>query len=157
MFIARLFALLRCVTMVSDVAAQAQPMEGAWGSESETCVVQERESARTSSTSTFVFLGREWALEFVQFADDRCTQPTLKALFPGQYQITKPSSVVPIAHEATCRSGSARHRSNTPHARWPSLGSARAHGLPRFAKSSVSMGVCVLQMRPLDAGRARDT
>ena len=47
------------------------------------------------------FLGRGWALEFVQFADDRCMRPTMKAFLTGQYQITEPSSVVPMAHDAT--------------------------------------------------------
>jgi hypothetical protein len=102
MLMATVFAVLMIVTKVPGFAAQSQPppdLMGLW--ESETCAVQEREGSRTSSKSTFVFLGREWALEFVQFADDRCTNPTLRAFFTGHYQIGKPSSVVPTAHDAT--------------------------------------------------------
>ena len=54
-----------------------------------------------SSRSTFVFLGREWALEFVQFGDDQCTRPTSRAFFTGHYEITQPSRVVSSAHDAT--------------------------------------------------------
>jgi hypothetical protein len=101
MFIATLLALL-IGTLVSDLAAQPSTTPkviGFW--ESETCVVQEREGTRTSSKSAFAFLDREWALEFVQFVDDQCVRPTMKAFFTGQYQITRPSHVVTAAHDAT--------------------------------------------------------
>src|SRR5262245_16379302 len=53
-----------------SVQPQAAPaVIGVW--ESESCVVQERGGGRTSSKSVFTFLEREWALEFVQFADER--------------------------------------------------------------------------------------
>jgi hypothetical protein len=104
-FIATSLALL-IGTMVSDLAAQSTttPTAGVelmdfW--ESEACVVQERDGTRTSSKSTFVFLRREWALEFVQFADDQCSRPTMKAFFAGQYRITQPSRIVAAAHDAT--------------------------------------------------------
>jgi hypothetical protein len=99
---ASIFALVMMVTMAPHLASQSNPtpaVVGFW--ESEMCVVQDRDGDRTSSKSTFVFLGREWALEFVQFADDRCARPTMKAFLTGQYQITEPSSVVPSAHDAT--------------------------------------------------------
>jgi hypothetical protein len=101
MVVATVLALL-IGTMVSGLAPQptiTPRVIGFW--ESEACVVQERDGARTGSKSTFVFLGREWALEFVQFADDQCARPTLKAFFTGQYQIAKPSRVIPSAHDAT--------------------------------------------------------
>ena len=102
MFNASIFALLMLLTMLPHLATQSRrtpTVVGFW--ESETCVVQDRDGNRTSSKSTFVFLEREWALEFVQFADDRCTRPTMKAFLAGQYRITEPSSVVPIAQDAT--------------------------------------------------------
>lgn len=70
---------------------------GIW--ETERCVVDER--ARTSSKSLFVFLGREWAIELMQFADETCTTPSLRAFFSGAYRITGPSSAASDAHEAT--------------------------------------------------------
>ena len=102
MFKASVVALVMIVPMAPHLATQSKPapaVVGLW--ESETCVVQDRDGNRTSSKSTFVFLGREWALEFVQFADDRCMRPTMKAFLTGQYEITEPSSVVPMAHDAT--------------------------------------------------------
>jgi hypothetical protein len=102
MFKASIVALVMIVMTAPHLATQSTPAPaviGLW--ESETCVVQDRDGNRTSSKSTFVFLDREWALEFVQFADDRCTRPTMKAFLTGQYQITEPSSVVLIAHDAT--------------------------------------------------------
>jgi len=72
---------------------------GIW--ESERCDVQERNGTRTSSRSVFVFLESEWALEFTQYSDEACTTPSLRAFFQGQYRITKPSILVPGAHEAT--------------------------------------------------------
>jgi hypothetical protein len=102
MFKASIVALVMIVTMAPHLATQSKPAPAVFGLwESETCVVQDRDGNRTSSKSTFVFLGREWALEFLQFADDRCTRPTMKAFLAGQYQITEPSSVVPMAHDAT--------------------------------------------------------
>jgi hypothetical protein len=115
MFIATVFALL-IDTMVSGLAAPpritptarvlaarvvpgAGEIIGFW--DSEECVVQERDGTRTSSKSAFVFLGREWGLEFVQFGDDHCARPALKAFFTGQYEITQPSRVVAAAHDAT--------------------------------------------------------
>jgi Adenomatosis polyposis coli down-regulated 1 len=101
MFKASIVALVMIVMMAPHLATQstrAPAVVGLW--ESETCVVQDRDGNRTGSKSTFVFLGREWALEFVQFADDRCTRPIMKAFLTGQYQITEPSSVVPSAHNA---------------------------------------------------------
>jgi Adenomatosis polyposis coli down-regulated 1 len=103
-------------TMVSGLAAQLKTtptagvpaarvvrggveVMGFW--DSEACVVQERDGTRTSSKSAFVFLSREWALEFVQFADDQCARPASTAFFTGQYQITQPSRVVAAAHDAT--------------------------------------------------------
>jgi hypothetical protein len=87
---------------VSDLATQPQAAAavlGVW--ESEGCVVQERGGVRTSSKSTFIFLDRDWALEFVQFSDDQCSRPTLKAFFSGPYQITQPSPVLAGANDAT--------------------------------------------------------
>ena len=87
MFNASIFALLMLLTMLPHLATQSRrtpTVVGFW--ESETCVVQDRDGNRTSSKSTFVFLAREWALEFVQFADDRCTRPTMKAFLAGQYR-----------------------------------------------------------------------
>jgi hypothetical protein len=82
------------------VPLQAAPaVIGVW--ESESCVVQERGGGRTSSRSVFTFLEREWALEFVQFADDHCARPTMKAFFSGQYQIAQRSRNVAGAHDAT--------------------------------------------------------
>jgi Adenomatosis polyposis coli down-regulated 1 len=72
---------------------------GVW--ESDRCVVQERGGARTGSKSVFIFLEREWALEFVQFADDQCARPTMKAFFAGQYHIAEPSGFVTGANDAT--------------------------------------------------------
>jgi Adenomatosis polyposis coli down-regulated 1 len=72
---------------------------GIW--ESERCDVQERNGTRMSSRSVFVFLEKEWALEFTQYADDACTTPLLRAFFQGRYRITRPSSLVPGALEAT--------------------------------------------------------
>ena len=88
--------------MVFGHAAQppATPVViGVW--ESERCVVQERGGNRTSSKSVFIFLDREWALEFVQFADDQCARPAMKAFFAGQYEITQQSRTVPGANDAT--------------------------------------------------------
>jgi hypothetical protein len=115
MFMATVLTLL-IGTMVSGLAAQAQTtpasgtpaarvvrggvdVRGFW--EIEDCVVQERDGTRTSSKSAFVLLGREWAIEFVQFVDDQCARPAMKAFFAGQYEITQPSSVVPGASDAT--------------------------------------------------------
>jgi Adenomatosis polyposis coli down-regulated 1 len=114
MFIAKVLALLISV-MVSALVAQpkATPeaglsaarvrsgveVMGLW--ESEHCVVQERSGVRTSSKSLFVFLDRDWALEFMQYADDQCARPTMKAFFTGRYEITQPSSVVAAANDAT--------------------------------------------------------
>jgi hypothetical protein len=103
MFIAMVLALL-IGTIVSGLAAQPKTtttpeVMGFW--ESEACVVQERDGTRTSSKSVFVFLDRDWALEFVQFADDRCARPTMKAFFAGPYQITQPSRIVAGANDAT--------------------------------------------------------
>jgi hypothetical protein len=114
MYMATVLALL-LGTMVAGLAAQPRTtpaaavpasslrggveVMGFW--ESEACVVQERDGSRTSSKSAFVFLGREWALEFVQFGDDQCARPSLRAFFTGQYQITQPSRVVSAAHDAT--------------------------------------------------------
>ena len=101
MFIGTLLAVL-IGSMVSGLAAQPMTPSGVRGFwESEACVVQERDGARTSSRSTFVFLGGEWALEVVQFGDDQCTRPTSRAFFTGQYEITQPSRVVSSAHDAT--------------------------------------------------------
>jgi hypothetical protein len=72
---------------------------GIW--ESERCDVQERNGTRTSSRSVFVFLENEWALEFIQYSDDACRAPSLRAFLQGRYRITQPSSLVPGAHEAT--------------------------------------------------------
>ncbi len=72
---------------------------GIW--ESERCDVQERNGTRTSSRSVFVFLENEWALEFTQYSDEACRTPSLRAFFQGRYRITRPSSLVPGAHEAT--------------------------------------------------------
>jgi hypothetical protein len=72
---------------------------GIW--QSERCEVQERNGARTSSRSVFVFLESEWALEFTQYSDAACTAPSLRAFFQGRYRITRTSSLAPGAHEAT--------------------------------------------------------
>jgi Adenomatosis polyposis coli down-regulated 1 len=72
---------------------------GIW--ESERCDVQEQNGTRTSSWSVFVFLESEWALEFTQYSDAACTMPSLRAYFQGRYRITRPSGLVPGAHEAT--------------------------------------------------------
>jgi Adenomatosis polyposis coli down-regulated 1 len=71
---------------------------GVW--ESDHCVIQERNGIRTSSRSLFVFLEREWALEFTQYSDAACTTPSLRAFFQGRYQIGEPSSAVPGARHA---------------------------------------------------------
>jgi hypothetical protein len=71
---------------------------GIW--ESDRCIVQERDGVRTSSKSVFVFLDREWALEFTQYSDAGCTTPALRAFFQGRYRIPGPSSLVPGAHYA---------------------------------------------------------
>jgi len=76
----------------------ALSIAGIW--ESERCVVQERDGVRTSSRSLFVFLEREWALEFTQYSDAACTMPSLQAFFQGRYSIARPSSVVSGAHDA---------------------------------------------------------
>jgi Adenomatosis polyposis coli down-regulated 1 len=101
MFMATLLAL--CLAAVSSVLA-AQPQTapailGVW--ESERCVAQERGGVRTGSKSVFIFLDHDWALEFVQFADDQCARPTMKAFFAGQYEITQRSAVVAGANDAT--------------------------------------------------------
>jgi hypothetical protein len=85
--------------LAAPVVRDGVEVIGVW--ESESCVVQERDGTRTSSKSTFVFLGREWGLEFVQFGDDQCARPTMKAFFTGQYEITQPSPVVAAANDAT--------------------------------------------------------
>lgn len=87
--------------LVSGASPQTNPpaMMGIW--QSERCDVQERNATRTSSRSVFVFLESEWALEFTQYSDAACTMPALRAYFQGRYRITRPSSLVPGAHEAT--------------------------------------------------------
>jgi hypothetical protein len=88
--------------MLSGLAAQprvAPAVLGVW--ESERCVVQERGGIRTSSKSVFVFLAHDWAVEFVQFADDQCTRPSMKVFFTGQYELAQRSAVVTSAHDAT--------------------------------------------------------
>src|SRR5262245_25784080 len=88
-------------SMLSGPAVQpVAPLEilGVW--ETERCQVQARGDVRTSSKSVFVFLDRDWALEYIQFADDLCTRPSMKAFFTGQYLITGPSGVVAGANEA---------------------------------------------------------
>src|SRR5262245_46902475 len=72
---------------------------GIW--ESERCEVQERNGRQTSSRSIFVFLDREWALEFTQYSDAACATPSLRAFFQGRYRITEPSSAVAGAYHAT--------------------------------------------------------
>jgi hypothetical protein len=101
MFMSTVLALL-ISEMVSGLAAPPQAtlaVIGLW--ENERCVVQERDGVRTSSRSVFIFLDRDWALEFVQFADDQCARPTMKAFFAGQYHITQHSRVVAGANDAT--------------------------------------------------------
>jgi hypothetical protein len=71
---------------------------GIW--ESDRCVIQERDGIRTSSRSLFVFLEREWALEFTQYSDAACTTPSLRAFFQGRYQIGGPSSALSGARHA---------------------------------------------------------
>jgi hypothetical protein len=72
---------------------------GIW--ESERCDVQERNGKQTSSTSVFVFLDGEWALELIQYPDAACTAPSLRAFFHGRYRITEPSRAVAGAYHAT--------------------------------------------------------
>jgi hypothetical protein len=96
--------LTALTTTIADILAAPVVRDGVevigvW--ESESCVVQERDGTRTSSKSTFVFLGREWGLEFVQFGDDQCARPTMRAFFSGEYEITQPSPIVAAAHDAT--------------------------------------------------------
>jgi len=87
------------VSGTSFQSASPPVITGIW--ESERCDVQERNGTRTSSRSMFVFLENEWALEFTQYSDDACRAPLLRAFFHGRYRITRPSSLVPGAHEAT--------------------------------------------------------
>lgn len=101
-----LIALLMAGTRISSAdfrptsQSTTPPMSiiGTW--ETERCVVQERDGIQTSSRSLFVFLAREWALEFAQYSDAACTMPSLRAFFQGRYRLTGPSSAVSGAHHA---------------------------------------------------------
>jgi Adenomatosis polyposis coli down-regulated 1 len=83
----------------SQSSITAISIAGIW--ESERCEVQERNGKKTSSTSVFVFLDGEWALEFTQYTDAACTTPSLRAFFHGRYRITEPSSALAGAYHAT--------------------------------------------------------
>jgi hypothetical protein len=106
MVIPNVFGLLVSGLVVSGANGQttgqstitAISIAGIW--ETERCVVQERNGARTSSRSTFVFLDTEWALEFTQYADAACETPSMRAFFQGRYRIGEPSSTVPGAYHA---------------------------------------------------------
>ena len=78
--------------------ANPPALTGIW--ESERCVVQERAGTRTGSTSRFVFLDDEWALELIQYSDAACTTPSLRAFFQGRYRVIRPSTVVQGAYDA---------------------------------------------------------
>jgi hypothetical protein len=83
----------------SQSSITAISIAGIW--ENERCDVQERNGRQSSSSSVFVFLDGEWALEFTQYSDGACTMPSLRAFFHGRYRITEPSSAVAGAYHAT--------------------------------------------------------
>jgi Adenomatosis polyposis coli down-regulated 1 len=100
MVIQSILGLLVSVVVAGANLQKTNPptITGIW--ESERCVVQERDGARTSSKSVFAFLDSEWALEITQYSDAGCTTPALRAFFQGGYRIGGPSSAVSGAHNA---------------------------------------------------------
>jgi hypothetical protein len=87
---------------LADIQAGDSPaprLAGTW--ENERCVTVVREGRTSSSKSRFTFRVGEWTLEFTQYADGECRTPALRAFFEGPYQIERPSTGVPGAHDVT--------------------------------------------------------